>query len=58
MFEIDDSQCTGCKHKQDTQVFQLCKHEKSHYSIAGSSEFHTRTHMIKIQGGKCEHREV
>mgnify|MGYP001562576263 CR=1 FL=1 len=58
MITIDESQCTGCKLRLDTTIFKLCCHEKSKYEIAGKVDFHTRVHMIRIQGGSCVIKEI
>ena len=60
MIEINENQCNGCKHKRDTFIFQLCKHNQSEYKVADKmeSDFHTRIHMIRIQGGVCKIKEI
>lgn len=44
--------CKSCKYYQETNIFELCKHERSVYQIAEKSDFHTIGHMRKFSCGE------
>ncbi len=46
--------CHECKHHQPTNIFELCAHPKSIYSINGVNDFHTCQHM-REEYGLCGH---
>lgn len=48
------TQCNGCKYATTDRVFDLCNHETSAYTSNEKVLLHTRTHMIRLQGGNCK----
>lgn len=41
--DVNLDRCYGCGlHDSTDPIFDLCKHESSHYSIGGKVDFHTR----------------
>lgn len=44
-YVTDITGCGDCKHRDDKNIFQLCKHEQSQYRYDGKADYHTIQHM-------------
>lgn len=44
--------CRQCAHFRPAEVYQLCAHPKSEYSLIGEIELHTCAHM-RGEDGLC-----
>ena len=54
--EVNLNRCYECAHCEPTDIFDLCKHSASQYSVAGKRDYHTIGHMRTV--GPCRHDAV